>query len=119
MGLPSYPRRIASPTMRYLLACLALSTVALSTGCQDRQNMRAVPNREGRSGGDGSQKLGDQVNAPVAGPTERYYTMEAGDTSYSVAKKFNTTKEWLIKRNEVTDTTQFKTGKTLIVPGSK
>lgn len=105
--------------MRYLLACLALSTVALSTGCQDRQNMRAVPNREGRSGGDGSQNMRDQANAPVANANERYYTMEAGDTSYSVAKKFNTTKEWLIKRNEIVDTTQFKAGKTLIVPGSK
>ncbi len=102
--------------MRYLLACLALATVVSATGCYERQNMRAVPNREGRAGGDGSQKLGEMVNNPVASPSESYYTMAAGDTVYTVAKKFNTTAEWLIKRNEVTDRTQLKAGKTLIVP---
>ena len=102
--------------MRYLLACLAVLSVVSATGCYERQNMRAVPNRENRAGGDGSQKLGDQVNAPVAGPTERYYTMEAGDTIYTVAKKFNVTTEWLIKRNEIDDRTQIKAGKSLIVP---
>ena len=102
--------------MRYLLACLAVLSVVSATGCYERQNMRAVPNRENRAGGDGSQKLGDQVNDPVAGPTERYYTMEAGDTIYTVAKKFNVTTEWLIKRNEIDDRTQIKAGKSLIVP---
>ena len=103
--------------MRYLLACAAVLSVISATGCMDRQNMRAVPNRENRPGGDGSQKLGDQVNNPVAGPTEHYYSMEAGDTVYTVGKKFNVTSEWLIKRNEITDTAVLKPGKTLIVPG--
>ena len=79
--------------------------------------MRAVPNREGRAGGDGSQNMGDQVNAPVAGPNEHWYTMEAKDDIYTVAKKFNTTPEWLIKRNEIKTPSLVVPGKNLIVPG--
>ncbi len=105
--------------MRILLAGLAvLSVVSTATlnGCYDRQNMRAVPNRESRAGGNGSQLLGDQVNRPVAGPTESYYTMKAGDTLYTIAKQFNTNAKWLIRRNEIEETTALKPGTTLIVP---
>lgn len=105
--------------MRILLAGLAVmsvfSTVSL-TGCYERQNMRAVPNREGRPGGDGSQNLRDMVNQPVANPNESYYTMKAGDTLYSIAKQFNTNAKWLIRRNELEEATAIKPGKTLIVP---
>jgi LysM repeat protein len=105
--------------MRILLAGLAvLSVVSTATlnGCYDRQNMRAVPNRENRAGGDGSQHLGDMVNQPVANPNESYYTMKSGDTLYSIAKQFNTNAKWLIRRNELEESTAIKPGKTLIVP---
>ncbi len=102
--------------MRYLLACCAVASAVFATGCIDRQNMRVVPNREGRAGGDSSSKVGDAGFGPVATPNEAYYTMEANDTVYTVAKKFNVTTQWLIKRNEINDTTMLKGGRNLIVP---
>jgi hypothetical protein len=105
--------------MRILLASLAILSAVSFTGCLERQNMRAVPNRESRAGGDGSQKLGDMANAPVAGRNETWYTLEGADTLYTVAKKFNVTTEWLIKRNEILDKSAIKAGKSLIVPSSK
>jgi len=102
--------------MRYLLVCWAVVTAVLATGCTDRQNMRVVPNREGRAGGDNSSKVGDQGFRPIATPNESYYTMEAKDDVYTVAKKFNVTTKWLIKRNEIDNETMLKPGMNLIVP---
>ena len=105
--------------MRILLAGLAILSAVSVTGCFERQNMRAVPNRENRAGGDGSQKMGEMAFGPVAGRSELWYTLEGADTLYTVAKKFNVTTEWLIKRNEILDKSQIKAGKSLIVPSSK
>jgi LysM repeat protein len=105
--------------MRYLLACLAILSVVSATGCQERQNMRTVPSRELRAGGDDSRLLGDNGNKPVANKDEHYYTIEAGDTIYTIAKKFNTTPRWLIHRNEIEDASTIKPGENMIVPNSK
>ena len=102
--------------MRYLLVCCAVVTAVFATGCTDRQNMSVVPNREGRAGGNNSSKAGDQAFRPIATPNEAYYTMEANDDVYTVAKKFNVTTKWLIKRNEINDDTMLKPGTNLIVP---
>lgn len=79
--------------------------------------MRAVPDRENRAGGDGSQNMHEMAFTPVAGPNEHWYTMEPKDDLYTVAKKFNTTTEWLIKRNEIKTPSAVTPGKNLIVPG--
>ena len=100
--------------MRYLLPVLAVA-VLFTTGCEERQNLRAVPNRELHAAGPES-KLGDQVNKPIARKGEQYYTLQSGETIYSVAKKFNVTTEWLIQRNDIRDTTELKPGANLIVP---
>ena len=105
--------------MRILLASLAILSAVSVTGCFERQNMRVVPNRENRAGGNGSQNQREMSNAPVAGRNEMWYTLEGSDTLYTVAKKFNVTTEWLIKRNEITDKSQIKAGKSLVVPSSK
>lgn len=102
--------------MRYLLACCAVVSAVFVTGCMERENMRVVPNRENRAGGDASSKVGDAGFGPVANPNESYYTMEANDTLFTVGKKFNVTPKWLIHRNEITDETKLKAGKNLIVP---
>ena len=102
--------------MRYLLVCCAVISAVLATGCTERQNMNVVPNRELRAGGDQSSKVGDNAFRPIATPNEAYYTMEAKDDVYTVAKKFNVTTKWLIKRNEIHDETMLKPGTNLIVP---
>ncbi len=105
---------ISSLPMRYLLPVLAVAALVV-TGCEERQNMRAVPNRELHAAGEAA-KLGDLVNRPVAGRNEQYYTMQSGDTIYSIAKKFNVTTAWLIKRNDVRTDADIKPGSNLIVP---
>ena len=108
--------------MRKLLTAAVLPAVALAalaiTGCEERQNLAAVPNREGHGGGPAST-LGDEVNRPVARRNERYYTIEQGDDVYKIAKKFNVTTEWLIKRNDIRTTDGLTAGNSLIVPASR
>jgi LysM repeat protein len=103
-------------------AAFSVSVVALAviglTGCVERQNLAAVPNREGHASGPAST-LGDEVNRPVARRTEKYYTIEAGDDVYKVAKKFNVTTEWLIKRNDIRTQEGLKPGNSLIVPAAR
>jgi len=100
--------------MRYLLPVLAVAALVV-TGCEERQNMRAVPNRELHAAGPES-KAGDNVNKPVAIRGEQYYTIQSGETIYTIAKKFNVTTAWLIKRNDIRASDELKPGNSLIVP---
>ena len=108
--------------MRNLIAAAALPAVIVAalaiTGCEERQNLAAVPNREGHGAGPAST-LGDEVNKPVARKSEKYYTIEAGDTVYKIAKKFNVTTEWLIRRNDIRTPDALAAGNTMIVPASR
>ncbi len=92
---------LAFRTMRHVIAPLAVVALFLATGCEDRQNMRAVPDRAGHATGPDS-RMGDMANAPVAGKSEQWYTMQDKDTLTSVAKKFGVELEWLITRNQIT-----------------
>jgi hypothetical protein len=52
--------------------------------------------------------------APAA--DEMPYTLRKGDTLTSVAKRFHTEVDWLIKRNDIVDIGTIKEGRELIVP---
>jgi LysM repeat protein len=112
--IANHTNPISSRPMRYLLPVLAVAALVV-TGCEERQNMRAVPNRELHAAGEAS-KLGDAVNKPIAGRNEQYYTLQSGDTVYAIAKKFNVTTAWLIKRNDIRASEELKPGNSLIVP---
>ena len=73
---------------------------------QDKQGHAYVP--EGAQSG-----VANQI--PVATTGEIYYTTGAKDTLTSMAKKFNTTIAWLIKRNDLKDAAKFKDG---VPPGT-
>ncbi len=103
--------------MRYLLPVALLTILALG-GCGDeRQTYSVVPDRQGHA------TTPDGLPAPiqggaVAGPGERYYSMEQGDTLIKVARKFNVEVEWLIHRNRIEHHSQVKVGTQLIVPAT-
>jgi LysM repeat protein len=101
--------------MRYLLAITALSLLAFSGCDQERQNMAVVPDRQGHAASSGDQPANISQRG-VAGPDEKYYTMEANDTLASIAKKFNVALDWLIKRNDIQDESKLTVGTQLIVP---
>lgn len=103
--------------MRHVLVPLAAVSLFLIAGCEDRPNMRAVPDRQGHATGPDSNQ-GDLANAPVAGSNEQWYTMQQGETLAAVAKKYNVQLEWLIRRNQIDETKAKKVGAgfNLIVP---
>lgn len=75
---------------------------------QDKKGHAYIPEGAGSGGG----ALG---NVRVAGEGEIYYTTGPKDTLTTVAKKFNTTLAWLIKRNDLKDTEKFRDG---VPPGT-
>jgi len=99
--------------MRTSLAPLVLLALVF-VGCAERQNMRATPDRRGHAAG--AEPKNPLYSERVAGPGEAWYTLVTGDTLSGVAKKFNTTLEALIKRNDIQDPKVAKAGYQVIVP---
>lgn len=102
--------------MRNLLGIAGICSALLLAGCGDlRSNMLVVPDRAGHAAGDPDMNQVAQVNRPMPNEkTEMWITMGAGDTLYTIAKAYNVTLEWLIKRNQIVDAP--KAGTNLIVP---
>ncbi len=103
--------------MRYLLAPTILAALCM-TGCDnDRQTYSVVPDRQGHATAPDNATQGRGIgNQPVAGAGEMYYTLEANDTLSSVARKFNVSLDYLIRRNDIRRAGQVKPGTQLIVP---
>jgi LysM repeat protein len=91
------------PPMRNILFMLSFASVLLLTGCgEERQSMKVTQDKGGHAyipeGAGSGSALG---NVRVAGEGEKYITTGAKDTLTSIAKQYNTTVEWLIKRNDL------------------
>ena len=101
--------------MRNLLASLSVASILFLVGCgEERQSMRVVPDRNGHAAVDATGKSG-QGMALVADKDEIYITTGAKDSLTSLAKKYGTTVEWLIKRNDLKNGLPAP-GSNLIVP---
>ena len=100
--------------MRKILLPVSVASVLVFVGCDERESMKVTQDKKGHAFvAEGSSS--GLPNARVAGPGEIYYTTGPKDTLTSVAKKFNTTIGWLIKRNDLKDTEKFKDG---VPPGT-
>ncbi len=103
--------------MRYLLVPTILAALCITACDNDRQTYSVVPDRQGHATSPEGAKQGQNIsNKPVAGEGEMYYTMEANDSLSGVAKKFNVSLDWLIRRNDIRHDNQVKPGEQLIVP---
>ena len=100
--------------MRNILTSLSVASVLIFAGCEERESMKVTQDRQGHAYvAEGSSS--GLPNARVAGPGEQYITTGPKDTLTSVAKKYNTTLGWLIKRNDLKDTDKYKDG---VPPGT-
>jgi LysM repeat protein len=103
--------------MRHLPALAAAASVAVLflAGCEERANMRELPDRQGHA-----YKTPAADRPLAAGPAvpyqdEQVYTLQKGDTLKSVARKFGVTEAWIIRRNDM-DTHKLIEGANIIVP---
>jgi LysM repeat protein len=101
--------------MRKILLSVSVASVLVFVGCEERQSMKVTQDKKGHAYIPEGASQGVKNNVPVAGEGEIYYTTGPKDTLTTVAKKFNTTLAWLIKRNDLKDTEKFRDG---VPPGT-
>ncbi|MEK7413657.1 MAG: LysM peptidoglycan-binding domain-containing protein [Planctomycetota bacterium] len=94
---------------------LALASVAflVAAGCQDRANLRELPDRQGHAyRTEGAERPLANQTAPYQ--DEQTYTVTGSDTLILVSKKFNTTVDAIVRRNDL-QTNILTPGQVLIV----
>ncbi len=101
--------------MRKIILSVSVASVLFFIGCDERQSMKVTQDKQGHAYMPEGASPGVKNNIPVAGEGEIYYTTGPKDTLTLVAKKFNTTLSWLIKRNDLKDAEKFKDG---VPPGT-
>ncbi len=101
--------------MRKILLSVSVASVLVFVGCDERESMKVTQDKKGHAyvvEGSGGSAL---PNKRVAADGEIYYTTGPKDTLTTVAKKFNTTLAWIIKRNDLKDAEKYKDG---VPPGT-
>jgi len=106
--------------MRNILFMLSIASVLLLVGCgEERQSMKVTQDKGGHAFIPEGAGAGSPLNnARVAAEGEVYITTGAKDTLTSLAKQYNTTIEWLIKRNDLKNGLPAP-GTNMIVPDPK
>lgn len=105
--------------MRSTLLLAAVAAVVLATGCRTRDTVNTTPDRGGHARTIGKQ-TGGTATTPVPMPDEQVYTVVAGDTLMSVAKRFTMEMDDIISRNNLSSN-KLTPGQNLIVkkPGAR
>lgn len=101
--------------MRKILLSVSVASVLVFVGCDERSSMKVTQNKQGHAYVPDGATQGGENNKPIASDNEIYYTTGPKDSLSLVAKKFNTTLAWLIKRNDLKDAEKFKDG---VPPGT-
>ncbi len=106
---------ISLPRMRYLLASISLAAL-FATGCQERQSMRVVPDRQDHAYTDEKQAKGGggQTMDRVATANEQWITVKPGQTLTAIAKQYGESTREIIERNDLGENLP-KVGQNLIV----
>ena len=109
--------------LRLLAAALVLLTLAAACGGTDDDG--PLPGTSTPTpGGSGTVTGSPDVTAsPTGGPSQtpsgNTYTVQPGDTLYSIALQFGTTVEALAAANGIEDVSQIEAGQVLVIPGGE
>lgn len=102
--------------MRTLTALATASLVAFAaSGCQERENMRQLPDRGGHAYRTAGAELVTEPGAKVPRAGEMLYYAVAGDNLKKVSERFTVTVDWIIRRNDL-QSHILTPGQPLVVP---
>jgi len=99
------------------LTALAFATVAalVISGCEERTNMRELPDRGGHAYRTGGAENPLPAGAAIPGANETFHVAQKGDNLKIIAQKYGVTEAWLIRRNRL-QTHVLEVGQNVIVP---
>lgn len=101
--------------MRNLTAIAFAAALLVLAGCEERTNMRELPDRGGhayRTHG-AERAMAPGVLMPYEGET--FHVVAKGDNLKTVGQRYGVTEAWLIRRNRL-DTNVLEVGTNVIVP---
>ncbi len=102
--------------MRNLTAlAFAAAAVLAVTGCEERSNMRALPNRGGHAYQTAGAERSQQAGVLVPNVDETFHVVKQGDNLKKISGTYGITEAWLIRRNRL-QTHVLEVGSNLIVP---
>lgn len=88
--------------MRNLTAlAFAAAAVLAVTGCEERTNMRELPDRGGHAYKTAGADRPLAAGAIVPNADETFHVVKPGDNLKSVSTKYGVTEAWLIRRNRL------------------
>jgi hypothetical protein len=101
--------------MRNLTALAFAAAILVLAGCEERTNMRELPDRGGHAYRSGGAERPLAAGALIPYETETFHVVAAGDNLKTVAQRYGVTVEWLIRRNRLS-TNALEVGANVIVP---
>ncbi len=102
--------------MRNLTAlAFAAAAVLAVTGCEERSNMRQLPDRGGHAYKTAGAERPMPAGALIPNADETFHVVKQGDNLKKVSGAYGVTEAWLIRRNRL-QTHVLEVGSNLIVP---
>ena len=102
--------------MRTLPALASVAVVLLAfAGCEERTNMRQLPDRGGHAYRTGGAERPLPAGAMVPYEDETFHVVAQGDSLKTVSRKYGVTEAWLIRRNRL-QSHVLAVGSNVIVP---
>lgn len=102
--------------MRHLTALAVVSVAVLAiVGCEERTNMRELPDRQGHAYLTASAERNQHATGLFVRDNEQVYNVQANDNLKKMVVKFGESESWYIRRNDL-QSEVLKPGQALIVP---
>jgi hypothetical protein len=102
--------------MRNLTALAFAAAVLLAvTGCEERTNMRALPDRGGHAYRTGGAERPLPAGAVIPNVDETFHVVKSGDNLKKLCATYGVTEAWMIRRNRL-QSHVLEVGSNLIVP---
>ena len=101
--------------MRNLTALACAAALLAFVGCEERTNMRELPDRGGHAYRTGGAERPLPAGAMVPYEDETLHVIAKGDNLKVLAQRFGVTEAWLIRRNRL-QTNILEVGTNIIVP---